>query len=258
VDVRVGCVRQHGTRAKYNFEGCKCLPCVDANRDYERERLARKRPLWRVRCVGGGVMWQVFHTRTKAVELSTRDIVEAYELRDHLNATSHIDGEELEKTGVADGQTMAAVRRHLRRLQDAGIGLRQVSRLTGVSRTRLTETMTGRSYTADRPQVRALYYRTAKRILGVPIDPTRAAPGAYIDATETWRLLEEMLAAGATKKRIAKELGSKAKTPALQLGRDRVSARQAAAVRRLHDAFWRGSARMREVCSCPEFNEDVA
>lgn len=64
--------------------------------------------------------------------------------------------------------------------------------------------------------------------------PADAADGAYVDARATWRLIDDLLAHGWTRTRIARALGSTARTPALQLGRDRVTAAHARAVAALH------------------------
>lgn len=40
---RPNLARAHGTRAKYVFEHCRCEPCTDANRTYNRERSRNQR-----------------------------------------------------------------------------------------------------------------------------------------------------------------------------------------------------------------------
>lgn len=67
------------------------------------------------------------------------------------------------------------------------------------------------------------------------IKPHGATNAAQIlDAAATWRLLDDMLAFGLSRVAIARELGSKAKTPALQIKRDRVIRRNAQKVETLH------------------------
>ena len=56
------------------------------------------------------------------------------------------------------------------------------------------------------------------------------APGALVDGTATWELLERLLAAGRSRTWIAAQLGSQAATPALQLRRERVLRSTAVAV----------------------------
>lgn len=253
-------IRPHGTRAKYVFEKCRCIPCADANRDYmltlDREC---PRPPWRARAISGGptkgaapAYYRVEQCFSHEVEATHLTHDEAYELRDHLNATAWMDGLESLGPRLAPGQTAAAARRHVRALAEHGVGYRQIARLAGCNRKLVQALMNG----DGRPgRARRRFRRaTLEAILAVKV--TDAAPGAYVPAAETWRLIDEMLAAGATKTRIAKALGSKARVPTLQLGRDRVTKAHGDAIQRLHDLFWRGSARMRAVCRCVATGRD--
>ena len=60
-----------------------------------------------------------------------------------------------------------------------------------------------------------------------------AADHALVDAAPTWALIAELRAAGFTKTRIAKELQHNSRQ--LQLGRRKVTVRNAAAMRRVHE-----------------------
>jgi hypothetical protein len=99
-----------------------------------------------------------------------------------------------------------------------------VNDLTGVSRTILCGIRDG-----TRKRCRK---QTQDKILGVTIQPWSDAH--LVDATETWRMLDELLSQGWTKTELARRLGSKAKTPALQLNRTIVTARNALRVKRLY------------------------
>ncbi len=164
-------MRAHGSRACYVFgvepgsdrsKGCRCEPCVEANRVYARERDRA--------------------TRRPDVELEP----------------AYIDATE--------------VRKHLRMLSRRGVGLRTVAERAGLGRTALSKLKSGK--------VRRCRPSTADAILLVfPVD---ARAGAYVDAGPTWRLLDELIAHGYTRTDLARRLGSKAKTPALQLMHDRV------------------------------------
>jgi len=116
-------------------------------------------------------------------------------------------------------------REHLRWLRGEGLGLRTVSERTGIARTTLDELRSGRR-TRCRPQ-------TAEKILGVGVH--KAADGCFVDATNTWQLIDEMLQAGHSKTSIARGLGSRAANPALQLGKRRVTQRKARQVENLHE-----------------------
>lgn len=146
----------------------------------------------------------------------------------------------------APPELVTRVRRKLRELRAAGIGIRTIVAASGLSRSRLTELYQGRSHRKDRPRRRRLKACTAHRILALEVP---AALGAYVPATETWRIVHELRAAGMTKVAIAEGIGQRR---ALQLGRTRVTARNARAVRALHDGIYRENQRLLAVCRCPE------
>lgn len=115
-------------------------------------------------------------------------------------------------------------REHLRWLSSVGVGRRRVVELTGLSDTAVQKIRTGRS-TRCRPD-------TASKILAV--GRSKAADGAYIDAKATWKLIDELVANGYRRTWIARQLGSTAKVPALQVGRTQVRADTARKVADLH------------------------
>jgi hypothetical protein len=66
------------------------------------------------------------------------------------------------------------------------------------------------------------------------------ADRALVAAGRTWALLNELLEAGYTKTFRAKQLGSRAKTPSLQIEGDRITALTASKVERLYRRIWEG------------------
>ena len=115
------------------------------------------------------------------------------------------------------------IKEHLEWLRDGGVGLRRVAEVSGVSRSALTDIAAGRQ--------RRLRPATGERIMAV--GRRDAAAGALVDGAGTWELLERLLAAGCSRTWIARQLGSQAATPALQLRRDRVLRSTAVAVEQL-------------------------
>ena len=109
-------------------------------------------------------------------------------------------------------------RTHLNRLRKAGVGRRAVRMSTDISDTVLQAIVTGR-----KKNIRA---RTERLIIGV----TKAAAldGAYVSAGRTWQQVNELITEGFTKARISREIGQGGR--ALQLGKKRVTVRNAAAV----------------------------
>jgi hypothetical protein len=121
----------------------------------------------------------------------------------------------MRKLGLWNGLVSArTARRHIHKLSRAGVGYKTVARVSGVSCSVMFKIRSGR-----RKQIRAL---TEKRILGVSKSDVRG--GALVPAAATWRRIDWLLEEGFTRTRIAALLGSKAKVPALQLRRDRVTA----------------------------------
>lgn len=117
-------------------------------------------------------------------------------------------------------------REHLRWLRSQGVGMRAVCDATGLSRSALQKIVTGKR-TRITP-------RLADKILAVPRGVAR--PAAVIDATETWRLIDDLIYLGYPKVRIAKALGQRG--PGLQVGRDRVLRRTADRIAEIHRS-WR-------------------
>lgn len=116
----------------------------------------------------------------------------------------------------------AKVRAHVRKLARQGVGTRIVSECSGVSRSALNGIMAGKRYF-----IRA---RNEKKILAV----TTAMRGdkTLISAAGTWKLIDALLAEGFTRQYLARELGYTGR--GLQLGRERITVRNAARVAALH------------------------
>lgn len=116
---------QHGTRACYVLDACRCLPCSKANSEAETQRERQK----------------------------------AYGRYHKYVPAEH-------------------VRKHLRELMAYGIGLKQVTRLTGINGGQMNKIMYGSSSRLDgSPSVRVTR-ATAERIYAVEPIPANLAPGA--------------------------------------------------------------------------------
>ena len=117
----------------------------------------------------------------------------------------------------------ARARRYLKRLRRAGVGLRVVADLAQIPRSTLQKIRSGSR--------RHCRQSSSERICSVTIEPW--ADGHYVDARPSWRQLDRLLSDGWTKTELARQLGSTALRPALQLRRDRITARNARQVARL-------------------------
>ena len=122
-------------------------------------------------------------------------------------------------------------RRHLAALSAAGMGLKTVARVSGVSHGSLSKIVYGEPGRGKAPSKR-IRPETLSKILQVRV--THAGGAQRVDATDTWRLIEELVAAGYSRRFLARALGSRAQQPALQIGRTMVRASTARAVEDLH------------------------
>lgn len=122
-------------------------------------------------------------------------------------------------------------RTHLAALSAAGVGLKSVVRLSGVSHGSLSKIVYGEPG-RGRPPSRRIRPETMDKILAVKI--TDAPGGRRVSARRTWQLVDELVAAGYTRAELAEAMGSRATTPALQIGRRTVRVSTAKAVERLH------------------------
>ena len=123
--------------------------------------------------------------------------------------------------GRANGCTSTEqVQQHLLRLSRQGIGYKQVAKAARVNPGALQQVRLGL-----RKQMRA---QSVARVLAVGAEAR--APGALVPAGPTLRRIEWLLKEGFTQTALARMLGSKAKQPTLQIGRDWVEAGTAAKV----------------------------
>lgn len=128
--------------------------------------------------------------------------------------------------GLGNGLVPAErARAHLKALSEAGVGRRMVRAASDVSETCLQEVIAGR-----KTNIRAA---TERAILAVT--KGAAGDGALVPAKATWKMLDQLIEDGYTRSDLAARLGSKAKTPSLQLNRDFVTVRNAYLVERLFE-----------------------
>lgn len=129
------------------------------------------------------------------------------------------------KAGEWNGLVDAApARQHLLRLSRQGVGYKSAAAAADVGKTTVFRVLNG-----TKTRLRAM---SAKRILAV--DREAVADHALIPAGPTWRLVHELLEEGFTKTELARRLGSRSKTPSLQLRRDVITAANASKVERLY------------------------
>lgn len=93
---------------------------------------------------------------------------------------------------------------------------------------RVAISVVARIRSGDRSRIRK---NTEERILAV--DRSIVADHALVDAAPVWNAIGELLADGYTKTQLAAWLGSKAKTPTLQIGKVRCTAAMALRMQKL-------------------------
>lgn len=118
-------------------------------------------------------------------------------------------------------------RRHLAGLAAAGLGLKTVAKLSGVSHGTLSKLIYGQQGRRPSKRIRP---ETERRILAVTID--QAAGAQKIPAGPTWVLLDDLIGRGFTKAWISQQLGNT--SGGLQIRRTFVRASTARRVEALH------------------------
>ena len=129
-----------------------------------------------------------------------------------------------EWNGLVDA---SAARAHLLKLRKAGVGRDAVHTASDVNASILTKIASG-----ERTQIRAL---TEKRILSVTTGAK--LDGALVSAKKAWRLLDQLLDEGFTKRRLAIELGYKSEK--IQIGTGKCTVKTAGRVERLWNKYMR-------------------
>lgn len=230
---------EHGTRARYVAQRCRCEECRAANTQYARDCAARAKAR-ALENAGGAPVVAAPQTWT-APDGSKR-------VRLYRRACAGINGKPCptsshlrkDSTGDICGQCRITrsfnglvstdrARAHLLELQAAGVGKLSVADACDVPKSLLHDVRSGRAL--------RIRVETERRILEV--DAGAIADHATVPANTTWRLLGELLAIGIPKYKLARALGSKAARcmPALQIGRDRVLAKTEQRIVRFHREF---------------------
>jgi hypothetical protein len=123
----------------------------------------------------------------------------------------------------------APARAHVRQLQAAGMGWKRVARAAGLNTSVVWKLLYG-DPTRNLAPSKRIRQQTVTALLAVQPD---LAPGALIDATDTWHRIEGLVALGYPKLWIARQLGQTG--PGLQVRRTRVQVSTAQAIAALAD-----------------------
>jgi len=228
-------VRQHGTRAMYVAEKCRCDACRGANRKYQQTR-AQKQADLAVQVLAQAVpspqLWKapsgemkIRRYRRACVGIDGRPCKTNSHLRKDSVGGICSNCRERLKTFV----TVLAhkTREHILFLSQNGVGEEAVHQASGVANCIIRDIRQGKQ--------QAVLPETEKRILAVTL--AAALPHALVHGQEVWKKVTELRSKGGmTKGEIAKALGNK--TPALQLKKKKMTAKSARKVERLHKALY--------------------
>ncbi len=130
------------------------------------------------------------------------------------------------------------VRRHIRTLQDCGLGTRRIAEAASVDRKRLQAVLTGRPDRGTPPQEK-LRPEPAAAILAVQPTLDLLGSATPISATGTHRRLQALVAGGWPQHHLAAALGMTDGNFSSLLARNQVIVRTARAVQDLYDQRWR-------------------
>lgn len=141
------------------------------------------------------------------------------------NSLYDAERQEARKRGEANGLVSAErARAHLKKLSAQGVG-----RKTAADAAKVAASVVGLVIDGQRTKIRA---QTERRILAVTA--TTAADGSRRSARATWRMLDELIACGYPKARLATEiLGREVRS--LQIGKRNVTLRNEALVRGVYE-----------------------
>lgn len=226
---------KHGTRARY-VAGCRCPKCTQANAAAYHERMKKEKEA----AIDREPLPPVALTRTwegADGEMKSRTYMNGCpgvnkkpcptKSTIRKDSTGGICGGcrgKLVWNGLVDAK---AARVHLAWLSRNGVGRRAVNIASDVANTVLADLTSGK-----KQQIRA---KTEKAILDV--DLSCASDGAWIPSKESWELIGKMRKLGMTRMEISRRLGSKAKTPALQVGEKMVLVKTAGKIKKLWDSI---------------------
>jgi hypothetical protein len=217
--------------------GCRCAACRASNTAYYHERQKRGKELaaqikgpdgptpqiWTAPDGSKRERW--YHRACPGPGDGVPCPKESHLRKDSKGGVCRVCRELLVWNGDVDA---APARAHLHRLSRAGVGYKSVAAACDVGHTTIAKILSGKKH--------AIRRSTSLRILSVTKDA--AADHGVIDARKTWRLILDMrLLGGLTRGEIAQRLGRQ--RAALQLGRQKVLARTAFEVRRLHTEVMR-------------------
>lgn len=140
-------------------------------------------------------------------------------------------------TGLVDAEP---TRQHVRSLMAAGIGLKRITALSGVSAGVLNKLLYGSPRTEGnrRPPCKRITWETAVRLQTIRPGLDTLAAGALVDATGTRRRIQALVALGWSQSKVAERLGMTRSNFGHTLTNVQIRLSTARAVTALYDELW--------------------
>jgi transcriptional regulator with XRE-family HTH domain len=129
------------------------------------------------------------------------------------------------------------VRAHILALMEAGVSMKRLAALTGMSHSTVSAVVYGRTERGH-TAYRRVHKTTAAKILAIKADLTNMAPNRYIDSCGAVRRIQALVAIGWSQQRLAKMLGMNRSNFSTFMNADQCTVRRALAVRDLYDKRW--------------------
>lgn len=215
-------VRQHGTRAMYVAEKCRCDSCRAANRKYQQQRMQKQAAIASQvvsEVVPAPQVWttpsgekKVRHYKRACPGINGKPCKTHSHLR--KDSTGGVCSNCREKLRTLKLLPAGRTRNHILELSAKGVGEEAVHQASGVASCIIRDIRQGKQ--------KNVLPDTQRRILSVGIEA--ALPHALVNAKPLWTKIGTLrLESGWTKAGIAKALGYK--SPALQFKKKKVMAK---------------------------------
>jgi hypothetical protein len=232
--------REHGTRAMYVAEKCRCDKCRESNRLYYHSRKNRA-----LKLAAKTVNEEKFGAPQKWTTPDGERLVRVYKracpglTKKGCPTHSHLRKDS--KNGICGNcrehiltthayHSAKDSRDHLNMLSAAGVGVGAVMAKTGLSKATLQELRKGKKWVLPETERKILMVKTSDM-----------AGGVMVDARATWRLIREMkVRFHIPKSEISKEIGNNGRS--LQLSKKFVRLSTAQAIKRFYNVAAAGHA----------------
>ncbi len=163
---------------------------------------------------------------TRACYVSGVDVASDPCRCDACRAANNAYAKSQQQRVVSDLVPAGPIRTHLLELGEAGVGKRTIAATSGTSLSQITKIRTGKSKRVRRATAAAL----------LAVSPADAVGSSLVDAAATWARIDEMVAAGLSKRAIARQVVSPT-AHSLQLRRDRTTAASASAIKVFYEQW---------------------